>query len=349
MAALVWETPQGRQVRQLDRTLLILGRDPASDLCIEEASISRRHLLLQVEGAAVRVTDLGSTTGTRINGALLTPDLPSTLVVGDLIHVGRVLLTFCAEPAPAPPREAKAAEARAAPAAPPVPVTPAPTPRHAPAPRRVLAAARQPPAAWRKVALGLAVLVVALLGAVGALLTADHGPTRAIVEVVERPAPVADSAPPPDAPPPERAPPPAAGPAEPAGPRRAAAGALPPSIDAPLDACPDLIEIDGARHAPFAVSSWDDVAIEGAGADGLVYSIARGRVSKIESRADAQRRARGAAARLAPEEVEGRVALAAWCARRLLVADATRLAREALRLRPGHPAARELLSAMGER
>ncbi len=330
-------------MRQLDRALLILGRDPGSDLCIEEASISRRHLLLQVEGAGVKVTDLGSTTGTRINGAVLTPDLPSTLVGGDLIHVGRVMLTFLAEPVPVPPTKVKAA---AAPAAPPVPLPPAPPLRQAKPRPRASAATGQPHAAWRKLALGLAVLVVALLGAVGALLTADPSPTRAIVEVIERQDPPAAPPPQPIEPAPVEAPPP---PPEPSGPRKAAAGALPPAIDAPLEEFPDLVEIDGARHAPFALSSWDEVAVEGTGADGLVYSIARGRVTKIESRADLQRRARSAAARLPPEEVEGRVALAAWCARRLLVADAMRLAREALRLRPGHPAARELLAGLGER
>jgi len=201
---------------------------------------------------------------------------------------------------------------------------------------------------WRRAALGLAVVVVALLGAVVALLTSDSGTTRAIVEVVERPPPEVEPPAPPIVPPPVGVPVEHPPPVEDSGPRRAASGALPPSVDAPLDVAPDLLEVDGERYAPIALKSWDDRTVEGTGADGVLYAIPRGRVTKIESREDLQRRADVAAARLAPEDVEGRIALATWCARRLLVADAKQLAREALRLRPGAPGARELLAQLGE-
>jgi pSer/pThr/pTyr-binding forkhead associated (FHA) protein len=128
---LVWETPRGRVVRELDRSLLVIGRDPVADVHLDEPTVSRRHALIEV-GARVRLTDLGSSTGTKINGAVLRRDLASTLEAGDLLHVGAVALAFH-ERLPAghapPPQQ---------------PAAPAPRPRARPA-----AVERSPPGRHR--------------------------------------------------------------------------------------------------------------------------------------------------------------------------------------------------------
>ena len=85
MPCLVWESPEGRFVHELDRAVLVIGREEVSDIVILEPAVSRRHALLQVDGERVTVTDLGSSSGTRINGAKLMPDLPSSLEPGDFI------------------------------------------------------------------------------------------------------------------------------------------------------------------------------------------------------------------------------------------------------------------------
>ncbi|MCK6461710.1 MAG: FHA domain-containing protein, partial [Planctomycetes bacterium] len=98
MPFLVWDSPAGRNVRELDRALVVIGRDAGSDLVLDDPTVSRRHALVQVEGATVKVTDLRTTAGTRINGARLAPDLPCTLDPGDFLQVGKVVLSFHAAP-----------------------------------------------------------------------------------------------------------------------------------------------------------------------------------------------------------------------------------------------------------
>ncbi|MCB0071550.1 MAG: FHA domain-containing protein, partial [Caldilineaceae bacterium] len=56
--------------------------------------ISRTHARIHVEGAAYKITDLGSTNGTKVNGAPLAPNVSRVLHNGDLVELGRVILQF---------------------------------------------------------------------------------------------------------------------------------------------------------------------------------------------------------------------------------------------------------------
>lgn len=48
---------------------ITLGRDPAgSDICLDDASVSRAHLQLQLNGYGLVAVDLGSTNGSTLNG-----------------------------------------------------------------------------------------------------------------------------------------------------------------------------------------------------------------------------------------------------------------------------------------
>ncbi len=47
---------------------LLLGQGPACDIRLSDRTVSRRHVALDVEGGRVRVSDLGSKNGTRVNG-----------------------------------------------------------------------------------------------------------------------------------------------------------------------------------------------------------------------------------------------------------------------------------------
>jgi pSer/pThr/pTyr-binding forkhead associated (FHA) protein len=339
---LVWDSPQGRIVRELDRSVLILGRDEVSDFRIADATVARRHALLQVEGASIRLTDLGSRSGTKINGARLAPDVPSTLEPGDFVHVGGVVLSFHLTPPPAAAG---------------VPLRP--VRRAAPAP----AAAKEIP--WRAVAFVLAFLFVVLLGAfLGVLLGRDElGPEKtAAEETAEQPAPAEpETRPAPPSPLPERAPPPAppearekgeataeAAPATEKPPARAPAGALPPQVFASLKRCPDLLEVEHRSYYPVRVRDWNAAEVEAVGADGKLYAIPRGRVTRVLDRADLGRRVASKRARLAPDDADGRLALAGWCAPRFVRAEMRRLVEEVLRLRPGDEAAKKLQAALGE-
>jgi len=305
---LVWDSPQGRSVRELDRALVVIGRDPACDLVIEDPTVSRRHVLVQVEGR-VKITDLRSTAGTRINGAKLKPDVPCTIEPGDFLQVGKVALSFhVAAPPPAPPS--------------------LPSPRRTPA--------------WKPVAIGLAFAAVAGVGAMLAFReTGASPPPSPPAEVATVVVPPPEPEPPPPAPV-EPAP---ALPPKPKEPERAAAGELPPREVA--SDLPDLIEVDGKTHLAVRLKTLGDT-IEAIGADGRLYAIPMKRVTKVEDREDLARRVAVERRRLALDDVAGRVKLADWCAARLLREEARTLVREALSLSPEDPGARAALVRVQE-
>jgi DNA-binding NtrC family response regulator len=51
---------------------LLIGKGPACTMRLSDPVVSRRHLAVEVIGSRLRVTDLGSTNGTRINGIAIT-------------------------------------------------------------------------------------------------------------------------------------------------------------------------------------------------------------------------------------------------------------------------------------
>jgi hypothetical protein len=211
---LVWDSLHGRAVRELDRALVVIGRDPGCDLVLDDTTVSPRHVLVQVEDR-VKITDLNSTAGTRINGAKVKPDFPCTLEPGDFLAVGRVVLSFhVAAPPPAPPSPPRAA----------------------------------PQLPWKPIGTALALVAVAGLGMFLALKESPRPvPPPAPVEVVRPPEPAPAPAP---AVEPAPAPPP---PSKPAEPQRAAAGELPPR--GPAKDLPDLIEVDGKTYLPVKLKT----------------------------------------------------------------------------------------------
>jgi hypothetical protein len=330
MPFLVWDSPRGRVVYEITRSLSVLGRDAGCDLQLEETSVSRRHALVEMDGGRVRVTDLGSKGRTRINGADLTPDLPSTLEAGDFINLGRVTLTYHVTPPP--------------PAAQPKPERPAPPSRPAaPAPASTGASP-----VWKYVALGLAFVLVAVIGAVVALQLNARQP----VQVVQIPGLDPEPEPDPEPAPParvEREPEPEMPPAKvETGPSEAPAGMLPPAVHATIDLCPDLICMEGDLFFPVRLRDWDRQSVQALGSDGRLYRIDFAQVERIADRADLERRAAELRRKLPEGDVEGRLALAQWCAQRFIYAEARTLANEVMGMDPMRSEAKAILTALGD-
>lgn len=65
----------------------IVGRAPASDIVLEDPSVSRFHARLEISGRRIDVRDLDSTNGTRVNGH---PVTSAPLEVGDSITFGSI-------------------------------------------------------------------------------------------------------------------------------------------------------------------------------------------------------------------------------------------------------------------
>ena len=80
----------GRRVT-MDEGPLTIGRLPESSVVVDDANVSRRHAEVRRDGPDAVVVDLGSTNGTRVNGAQVRT---RRLEDGDEITVGRTSLRF---------------------------------------------------------------------------------------------------------------------------------------------------------------------------------------------------------------------------------------------------------------
>ena len=82
---------RGRQF-EIARTAIV-GRLPECEVVLTDASVSRRHARIQLEGDRWTVTDLGSTNGVRVNGR----DVAAAEVRdGDRVEFGGALFGFSA-------------------------------------------------------------------------------------------------------------------------------------------------------------------------------------------------------------------------------------------------------------
>ena len=79
------------RVLPLTRASTVLGRGNEADVRLPDTGVSRRHAELQLEGHSVRIADLGSTNGTRVNGRRVDEAL---LEDGDAVDIGATRLTF---------------------------------------------------------------------------------------------------------------------------------------------------------------------------------------------------------------------------------------------------------------
>lgn len=92
-----------------------VGRALDNLIRLDEDTISQRHAELVVEGGLVRLRDLGSTNGTRVNGRRI---VEATLAHGDRICFGAVEMRFesevgpASEPSRATPEQQSAARKR---------------------------------------------------------------------------------------------------------------------------------------------------------------------------------------------------------------------------------------------
>lgn len=70
---------------------LVLGRDPGSDVLIEDASVAPAQALLRV-GATLSITDLAGTGNTRVRNLVLERGQTVEFAASELVHVGNVMV-----------------------------------------------------------------------------------------------------------------------------------------------------------------------------------------------------------------------------------------------------------------
>lgn len=78
------EMVMGRRTEDEEVLQIDLNRYGAGQL-----GVSRRHAQIDVQSGELFIRDLGSTNGTRLNGALLSPEQPVRLRDGDELELGQ--------------------------------------------------------------------------------------------------------------------------------------------------------------------------------------------------------------------------------------------------------------------
>lgn len=78
-------------VQLLNKPVMVIGRAPDSEICLQLPSISRRHACLRVGRDVVILEDLGSTNGCYVNGKRVKRQL---LKDGDKLEIGDVMFRF---------------------------------------------------------------------------------------------------------------------------------------------------------------------------------------------------------------------------------------------------------------
>ena len=75
----------------LDADLVSVGRDPQSDIFLDDITVSRRHAEVARDGARYSIRDVGSLNGTYVNRRLVEQ---GDLHEGDEVQVGKFKLVF---------------------------------------------------------------------------------------------------------------------------------------------------------------------------------------------------------------------------------------------------------------
>ncbi len=88
LSLIIKEGPSAGATFPLERTNLVIGREPGVDVLIELPGISRRHARLFQQNNGYAIEDLGSSNGTFVNGERLAA--PRQLFSGDFDPPGTV-------------------------------------------------------------------------------------------------------------------------------------------------------------------------------------------------------------------------------------------------------------------
>jgi len=83
--------PQLGEMFYLDRPAFSIGRDPKSDIFLNDMTVSRAHARLEIVGGAVTVRDAGSLNGTYVNGVCVDQ---AELSDNDVLQIGTFRMTF---------------------------------------------------------------------------------------------------------------------------------------------------------------------------------------------------------------------------------------------------------------
>lgn len=83
--------PQPGERFYIDRPTLSIGRDPVSDIFLNDMTVSRAHAILDLVAGSVTVRDAGSLNGTYVNGVCVDE---AELSDGDAVQIGTFQMVY---------------------------------------------------------------------------------------------------------------------------------------------------------------------------------------------------------------------------------------------------------------
>lgn len=83
--------PQPGEKFFVDGGSLTIGRDPGSDIFLNDMTVSRTHATIECSDAGVTIKDAGSLNGTYVNGDIVDA---TTLRDGDVVQIGTFQMLF---------------------------------------------------------------------------------------------------------------------------------------------------------------------------------------------------------------------------------------------------------------
>jgi len=90
-----WSQKIKEEIRyQFDQERIEIGRGSGADVRLPHPTVSESHATIRVQDDNPVIVDVDSTNGTRVNGALITPNRPKILKDGDMIDIGVYTLTL---------------------------------------------------------------------------------------------------------------------------------------------------------------------------------------------------------------------------------------------------------------
>lgn len=87
--------PQPGERFFIDRPRLTIGRDPTSDIFLNDMTVSRTHAVVEQVSSVVSISDAGSLNGTYVNGVLVDG---AQLSHGDSVQIGTFQMAFYCVP-----------------------------------------------------------------------------------------------------------------------------------------------------------------------------------------------------------------------------------------------------------
>jgi hypothetical protein len=89
--------PRIREEIPVRATAVTIGQGADNEVVLDDDTVSTTHARLEYVDGAWRLTDLGSSNGTRVEGVRLAPDVPTPLSIGSAVHFGGVRMQFRAD------------------------------------------------------------------------------------------------------------------------------------------------------------------------------------------------------------------------------------------------------------